>query len=618
MVRMGSMAVSASSSIGVEDFLFLLHDVLRIDQRRDLPGFAELTPDLTGPILEGIAEFASGVLAPLNAVGDAHGCTLENGVVRTPPGFGDAYRAYCEAGWNRLTVSERLGGAGLPGVIGTAANELCASANAALMLYPGLTRGAMHSIARAGSDWMRAHVVPRMVSGEWTGTMCLTEPACGTDLKLMSTRATPLPSGGYRIDGTKIFISGGDHDLTDNVIHLVLAKLPDADGRYVDDLATVALFMVSKMELDAEGRLTGRRNGVSVGGIEAKMGLKGSATTVLNFDGAIGWKLGSTKADAAEGSKSSGMSAMFDMMNGARLGTGVQAVATAAAAYAKSAAYAKERLSGRAAEPADRSAGRADPIIVHPDVRRMLLKQAAFLEGARALALWVSLLLDEQALGTDAAQRARAGALASLLTPVVKAYCSDKAFEASNLAVQVYGGHGYIRDNGVEQHVRDGRIFQLYEGANGIQALDLVTRKLPAQGGLGVAALLEESEAVLARMRDQAALAVQADALAAGLAGVRQMLALLRDSAADRNAVAAMASDSLAIFGIVTVGLMWGRMSLAALERLASNAGDPAFARRKIAVGNYWALREMPQVESLLAAARSGPAPLMALAAADF
>lgn len=510
------------NGVPVNELMFLLHDVLRIEQRADLPGFADLSPDLTRPILDGMANFAASVLEPLNAIGDAHGCAIENGVVRTPPGFADAYRAYCAAGWNRLAVSTALGGEGLPGVLATAANEMASCANPSLLLCPGLTRGAMHSIARAGSDWMRQHVVPQMVSGAWTGTMCLTEPGCGTDLRLMATRATPRADGRYSIDGTKIFISGGDHDLTDNIIHLVLAKLPDQDGRYVDDLATVALFMVPKMAIDETGALSGQRNGVSTGGLEAKMGLKGSATAVLNFDGAIGWKLGSTRSDASPASKSSGMSAMFDMMNGARLGTGVQAIATAAAAYAKSAGYAKERLSGRAADVTERSDGRADPIIVHPDVRRMLLKQAAFLEGARALALWVSLLLDEQADSPDVERRATAGALASLLTPVIKAYCSDKAFEASNLAVQVFGGHGYIRDNGVEQQVRDGRIFQLYEGANGIQALDLVTRKLPGQGGRGIEAFIAEIEMTLAAIRANDAQRSQSEALEAGLSGLRE------------------------------------------------------------------------------------------------
>jgi alkylation response protein AidB-like acyl-CoA dehydrogenase len=602
----------------VEEFLFLLHDVLCIDQRDDLPGFADLTPDLTRPILQGMIDFASGVLAPLNAVGDREGCALENGVVRTPPGFGDAYRAYCAAGWNRLTVDEVLGGEGLAGVIGTAASEICASANPAIMLYPGLTRGAMSSIARAGTEWMREHVVPRMVSGEWTGTMCLTEPGCGTDLRLMTTRATPLPDGRFRIDGTKIFISGGDHDLAGNIVHLVLAKLPDAEGRYIDDLATVALFMVPKMDLGEVGQLTGLGNGVSVGGLEAKMGLKGSATTVLNFDGAIGWKLGSTREPAGQDSKSSGMSAMFDMMNGARLGTGVQAIATAAAAYAKGAAYAKQRLSGRAASPSDRSGERADPIIVHPDVRRMLLKQASFIEGARALALWVSLLLDEQARHPNAGQRATSGAMASLLTPVIKAYCSDKAFEASNLAVQVLGGHGYIRDNGVEQHVRDGRIFQLYEGANGIQALDLVTRKLPAQSGLGVVSFISQIEALLAEMRPYRALTVQADALAQGLSDLGDALALLRETGSDRNAVASAASDVLAIFGIVALGFTWGRIGLVAVRALDRKLGDPGFLRRKLALGDFWALREMPQIAAHLAAARAGSRSLMTLAAADF
>ncbi|HEX7887381.1 MAG TPA: acyl-CoA dehydrogenase family protein, partial [Phenylobacterium sp.] len=517
-----------------DDYMFLLHEVLRVHEREDIAGFADLEPDLTRQILEGAGAFLTGVWQPLNQVGDEEGCRLENGVVRTPTGFAEAYRGYCEAGWNRLSSPERFGGAGLPGVISQAVGEMASSSNASLSHYPGLTNGACSSLTLTGADWMLEHIVPRMVSGEWCGTMCLTEPHCGTDLRVMKTRAVPQPDGSYRITGTKIFISGGDHDLTENIIHLVLAKLPDENGHYSDDLATVNLFMVPKVIIDPETGKTGVANGVSVGGLEKKMGLKGSATCVLNFDEAVGYRLGTTKADAAPGSKSAAMSGMFHMMNHARLGTGLGAVAAAEVAYQNSALYAQDRRSGRAASPADRTEGSADPIIVHPDVRRMLLEQRAFVEGARAAALWVAELLHEEQAGASAEQRERASGLGQLLTPVIKAYFSDRGFEGANAAVQVYGGHGYIRENGVEQFVRDARIFQLYEGSNGIQAFDLVARKLPAAGGRPVAAFLGELETIAASADQSAELAPYAEELRRGGKAIQEVAAWLRQTAPDR------------------------------------------------------------------------------------
>ncbi len=601
-----------------QEYKFLLHDLLRVEERIDLLGFSDLTPDLTGPVLEGISAFAAEVLQPLNAVGDEMGCRFESGTVQTPPGFIEAYKAYCSAGWGRLGAAETYDGTDTPGVLNLAATEIINSANPSFSLYPGLTRAAMSTIERAGSDWMRAHIVPKMVSGEWTGTMCLTEAHCGTDLKLMNTRAVRLPDGTFRIDGTKIFISSGDHDLTENIIHLVLAKLPDVDGIYVDDLATVALFLVSKVKVSADGALTGSDNGVSTGGVEKKMGLKGSATCVLNFEGSIGMKLGSTRKDASANSKSSGMSAMFDMMNHARLETGVQAMATATAAYAKSADYARERLAGRAEDPANRTGGRADPIIVHPDVRRMLLKQASFLEGARAMALWVALLLDTAHRAADPAQAKLAGALASLLTPVVKAFFTDRSFESANLAVQIYGGHGYIRDNGVEQHVRDARIFQLYEGANGIQALDLVMRKLPADGGLALSSLIERIEGFLSEHQNVAVIAAQVSALRTGIAALKEAVAHLGMHREDTNEVASAAYDTLNILGIVALGYMWAWIGSVSAAKLAAGEGNPEYYQRKLTLGNYWAEREMPLAQALVNCARGGAATLMALPADAF
>lgn len=602
----------------LQDYEFLLHDLLRVERQADLSGFSELTLDMTGAILQGISQFAADMIEPLNAAGDDVGCLFDGSAVTTPPGYVEAYQAYCAAGWSQLGAPEAYGGTGTPEVLTLAATEIINAACPAFFLYPGLSRAAMTTIERAGSDWMRAHVVPRMVAGEWTGTMCLTEAHCGTDLKLMSTRAVPLADGTFRIDGAKIFISGGDHDLTENIIHLVLAKLPNADGHYVDDLATVALFLVPKIKIAADGALSRVGNGVSTSSIERKMGLKGSATCVLNFDGAIGAKLESTKKDVTAQSTSSGMSAMFDMMNHARLEAGVQGLATATAAYAKSANYARERLAGRAADPADRTSGRADPIVVHPDVRRMLLKQASFLEGGRAMALWVALLLDITHRATEAERVKEANGLASLLTPVVKAFFTDRSFESANLAIQIFGGHGYIRDSGVEQHVRDARIFQLYEGANGIQALDLVMRKIPAEGGLALAALIARIEDFLAEHVDVEEIRIQISALRLGVEALKEAATYLERPDASLQDKASASHDILNIMGVVLLGYMWAWMGAVSAEKLAVGEGDPGFYRRKLTLGNYWAEREMPVVPGLLKTACGGAATLMALPANAF
>jgi alkylation response protein AidB-like acyl-CoA dehydrogenase len=604
----------------IDDYQFLLHEVLRVGARGDIAGFGDLEPAFTRQILEGAGAFLAGEWQPLNQVGDEEGCRLENGVVRTPAGFAEAYRAYCDAGWNRLSAPEQFGGAGLPGVIAHAVHEMASSANASLSHYPGLTNGAFSSLALTGAPWMLEHVAPRMVSGDWCGTMCLTEPHCGTDLRLMSTRAVAQADGSYRISGTKIFISGGDHDLSENIIHLVLAKLPDENGRYSDDLATVNLFMVPKVVVDPETGRLGARNGVSVGGIEKKMGLKGSATCVLNFDDAVGYRLGTTKANAAPGSKSAAMSGMFHMMNHARLGTGLGAIAAAEVAYQNSALYAQERRSGRAASPEARSDGAADPIIVHPDVRRMLLQQRAFVEGARAAALWVAELLHEEQAGQDAARRERAAALGQLLTPVIKAYFTDRGFEAVNAAVQVFGGHGYIRENGVEQFVRDARIYQLYEGANGIQAFDLVARKLPAGDGRAVAAFFEELETVVtAAAWASSDLGQYGSTLRSGRAAIEDVMAWLRTRAPEQAETLGAASyDVLNLFGVVLLGMLWLRIAAAAEAQLAAGQGDPVFLRRKLVLARYWFEREMPAVESLVRRAKAGADGLMALAADAF
>lgn len=595
----------------VDDYVFLLHDVIA-----PAGGYPvdELEPADTREVLEQAARFLEEVWAPLDAVGDEQGCTLDDGKVRTPAGFKPAYDAFREAGWNSVSAPSEYGGAGLPEVIGQAVREFSASANNSLSLYGGLTNGAHSTIRRNGEDWMREQVVPRMVEGRWTGTMCLTEPHCGTDLRLMKTRATPQADGSYRINGTKIFISGGDHDLAENVIHLVLAKTPDENGKLTDDLASVNLFLVSKLAVDPHNGALGGPNGVSVGGIEHKMGLKGNATCTMYFEEAVGYRVGGAKGAAEGGNRSSaGMSGMFEMMNSARLGTGLTALAAAHRAYGHAADYARERLAGRAADPAHRTGSVAEPIIVHPDVRRLLLKQASFIESARALGLIVRTLLDEP----DEARRPASVAIGSLLTPVVKAFFSDRAFESANDAMQLMGGHGYIRENGVEQLVRDSRIFQLYEGANGVQALDLALRKLPAGGGRAFGDFIDLVLGAAERAGRHEELHGFAKVLEQAAQDVRACGDWFADSARKPYDTGASSYDFLTMMGILCCGFMWLQMADAAIRKLPE-ASNPAFFKRKLALARYWFEREMPLITALRQRVETGSACLMGLAAEEF
>ncbi|HMO48643.1 MAG TPA: acyl-CoA dehydrogenase C-terminal domain-containing protein [Rubrivivax sp.] len=595
----------------VDDYVFLLHEVIAPDGGHAVGDFAA---DDTRQVLEQAAKFYEEVYAPLDAVGDEQGCRLQDGKVSTPAGFKAAYDACCAAGWPSVAAPEAYGGAGLPEIIGQAVREFAASANNSLALYTGLTNGAHATIRRNGADWMREHVVPQMVRGRWTGTMCLTEPHCGTDLRLMKTRAVPQPDGTFRISGTKIFISGGDQDLAENVIHLVLAKLPDASGRYVDQLWTVNLFLVSKRAIDAQTGTLGGANGVGVGGVEHKMGIKGNATCVMNFDDAVGWQVGGAQPGAAAGQRSSaGMSGMFEMMNSARLGTGLTALASANRAYGHAAQYARERLVGRAAEAQDRGTDAADPIIVHPDVRRLLLEQAAFIEGARALGLFVRTLLDEP----DETRRAASVAVGSLLTPVVKAWFSDRAFAAANGAMQLMGGHGYIRENGVEQLVRDARIFQLYEGANGVQALDLALRKLPGNGGRAFADFIELVERSAQEAGEDPALRAWAQQLAQAAQQVRAAAAWFADPQRRPYDTGASSYDFLTMVGILACAFMWLRIAEVAVRKLPS-AGHAAFYQRKLALARYWFERELPLIAALRERVETGAGCLMELPAEQF
>lgn len=596
----------------VDEYMFILHEVLRIQDFTHVPGFENVSEELTRQIVEGAATFCEEVLQPLNQVGDEQGCVLENGVVRTPDGFAAAYQQYCDAGWNKLAAPEEHGGAGLPGVVALPVSEFSVSANAGLALYSGLTNAAHATLARSGATWMQEHVRPRMIDGKWTGTMCLTEPHCGTDLRLMKTKAYEQPDGTYRVTGTKIFISGGDHDLSENIIHLVLAKLPNAEGKFVDDLSTVNFFMIPKFSIDpATGKMLGR-NGVSVGSVEKKMGIRGNATCVLNFEQAVAYRLGGSGQKSGATSSAAGMAGMFAMMNGARLGTGISALAVAETAAQNGATYARERVAGKGQQ------GSSTPhtIVEYPDVRRLLMRQRAFIEGARALGAWISLLIDLDRHSEDPQQRQRAADLVQLLTPVIKAYFSDQASATANATVQIYGGHGYIRDNGVEQFVRDARIYQIYEGANGVQALDLVARKMPTANGRLFATFLEEIESAIEQCRAVPRLDELAEALRESTKDLKQAAEWLQRGG-DLTDAAGGSYDIMDIFGVVAVGMMWARIATRAYEKISEGDARSSFYERKLALAQFWAKRELPMTGALLRRASLGAEGLMDLAAAD-
>ncbi|UXU74949.1 MULTISPECIES: acyl-CoA dehydrogenase C-terminal domain-containing protein [unclassified Paracoccus (in: a-proteobacteria)] len=585
----------------VADMQYILHEVLQISQQ-DLPGYADLEPEFTEAVLDAAGKLASEVLAPLNAVGDRQGCRLENGVVRTPDGFKAAFDQMREGGWTALDCDPEYGGQGMPYVIGLAAGEMFSGANMAFTMYQGLTHGAYSAIHAHGTEAQKALYLPRMVSCEWTGTMNLTEPHCGTDLGLLRTRAEPQDDGSYLITGQKIFISAGDHDMSENVIHLVLAKAPGGG----EGTRGISLFIVPKFLVNDDGTL-GEANALSVGKLEEKMGIHGNATCVMNYDGARGWLLGDLHK---------GMRAMFTMMNEARIGVGLQGYAVAEAAYQNAVAYAKDRLQGRAVTGNANPSGPADPLIVHPDIRRNLMDQKSFLEGARALALWGAHLIDRSHLGQDKA----AEDLVSLLTPVIKGFLTDKGFDCTVQAQQVYGGHGYIEEQGMSQFVRDSRIAMIYEGANGVQALDLVGRKLAAEGGKPIMAFFDLVKQTVKAHEDDPMLGADFCAPLKAASKDLQAAAMVFMEQGMKNPNAALAGsyDFMHLFGHVALGLMWTRMAAAAAKALAEGRGDPGFYETKLATGRYYMSRQLPATALHLARIRTGAQPVMALEADRF
>jgi alkylation response protein AidB-like acyl-CoA dehydrogenase len=586
----------------VDDWQFLLHDLLHVEQHAALPGFADLAPEFTAEVLNAAARFHVEVLHPLNQKGDAQGASIHDGEVQTPDGFRAAWQAYRSAGWHRLGLSEALGGAGLPPVMGVPISELRVSTGHSFSMYNSFCAPSARMLATLGEPWMRQHVVPRLSDGDWTATMCMTEPQAGTDLRQLTTRAEPQADGTWRISGQKIFISGGEHDLTDNIVHIVLAKVPDDTGRLPAGLQAVNVFMVPKLLIDPATGATGVRNGVRATSIEHKMGIEGSATCAMDFDQAVGWRI----ADPRRSGTAANMAPMFLLMNYARVGTAMSGVGYAEIACQNAADYARERLSGRAAGGPRHPDKAADPIIVHADVRRLLLEARAFAEGARAGAMRAALWQSVAEHAPDAAERERAGDLLEVLTPVMKAFFTDRGFEATVACQQVLGGHGYVKDYGLEQFVRNARIGQLYEGANGIQAADLLHRKLGAHGGRPQRHFMLTLQAFGQAHGADPLLAEFAAPLDAALARLQRSFDWLRDSVGSPQRVDAAAYDLLTAMGIVTLGWNWAEMAAVAVKPEACRIASAAECGRKLQLARVWMQRQMPLVDALCTRLESG------------
>ncbi|MGA8444486.1 MAG: acyl-CoA dehydrogenase C-terminal domain-containing protein [Roseiarcus sp.] len=584
----------------VSDTVFLLNDVFNYANYANAPGFSEAPIDIVEAVLSEGAKFVEEVVQPLNRVGDIEGCKRrDDGSVTTPKGFKEAYKALVDGGWVGLAGDPAYGGQGLPLFLAVLFSEYGYGANIAFSMYPGLTNGAVAALTVHGSDELKARYLPKMTTGKWTGTMCLTEPHCGTDLGLIKTRAVPESDGSYAITGQKIFISAGEHDLADNIVHLVLARIEGAPA----GVKGISLFLAPKFLPGADGGV-GERNGVMCGSIEHKMGIHGNTTAVLNFDGAKGWLVGEQHR---------GLPAMFVMMNGARLGVAVQGLGVSEVAYQNAAAYARERRQGRSLKGPVEPDKPADLLLVHPDVRRMLLEVRAFNEGARALLVWIALTQDEARHAPDDKARQAADDRLGLMTPVLKGVFTDCGFANAVKAQQVLGGHGYIAEWGMEQFVRDARIAMIYEGANGVQALDLVTRKLPKDGGRALMAFLGEVSQFLAAEKSDATLTPYLGGLQAALGHLQQAsLWLSRNGVADPNNAGAASTDYMHLFGLTALGYMWARVVKAVLARQAKGESNPALDT-KLILAKFFGERMLPETAAHLARLSAGASTLMAL-----
>ena len=587
----------------LKDYGFLFRDVLKLEDHADLPGFADAPLDLIEQIVEAAGDFTANVLAPLNGVGDKNGCKLADGVVTTPPGFKAAYEQLVEGGWPALSVDPEWGGQGLPQVVNIAFMEMSSTANMAFSMYPGLTRGALAALEFGASDDIKKLYLPKLATGEWSGTMNLTEPHCGTDLGLLRTKAVPQGDGTYKLTGQKIWISGGEQDFTDNIVHLVLARIEGAPA----GTKGISLFVVPKFLPDADGK-PGKRNTVSCVGLEEKMGIHGNSTCVIAHDESVGWLVGEANA---------GLKIMFVMMNEARLGVAVQGLSQAEGAYQAAADFARDRLQGRSLTGPKNPDGPADPIIVHPDVRRMLMTSRALIEGSRAFMLWTALHGDLAEHSSDEAVRTKAADYMGLMTPVLKAYLTDKGFLIASDAMQVHGGSGFTEHFPASQYLRDSRIAMIYEGTNGIQALDLVGRKLAANGGRAVMSFFAEIDGHVAGTHDEAV-----KPFIEGLGLVKGQLQeatmwLMQNGMANPDNAGAASTDYLHLFGLTGLAYMWALQAAAAQAKIASGDNDPFYAH-KLTTGRYFLERILPEAGAHLAKLKAGSATMMELPAEAF
>lgn len=586
----------------IEDIKFVLHELLGVEELTQIEEYAEATPDLVDQIIEEGAKLCEEVLFPINQSGDEEGCTWDNGAVRTPKGFKEAYDAFSQSGWCGVSADPEFGGMGLPMTVNTVMQEMICSANFSFGMYPGLSQGAYEALEHYGTDEQKQTYLPKLVTGEWSGTMCLTEPHCGTDLGLIRTKAVPNDDDSFNITGTKIFISAGEHDLAENIIHLVLAKLPDAP----EGVRGISLFVVPKFLPENMGV-----NAVTCGSIEHKMGIKASSTCVMNFEDSKGWLVGEPHK---------GLKAMFTMMNAARLGVAMQGLGIAEVAYQNALEYAKDRLQMRALDGVKAPDKPADPIIVHPDVRRMLLTSKAFCEGSRALSYWVGMHLDKSLKEKDETKRKESDDLVALLTPILKAYQTDMGFEVSSLAMQVHGGHGYIWEYGVEQYARDARIAMIYEGTNGIQALDLVGRKMGAHMGRYLRRFFHPVSQFIEEHQANSDLQEFLFPLAKSFAKLQQSTAIIAQKGLKNpNEAGAASVDYLRQFALVAMGYMWIQMVKVSQEKLKEGGnGKEEFYDAKIKTARFFFARMLPEADWHFKAVMSGADNLMEIKEAQF